>query len=209
MLPYLLADFTQVRAMAPLGRHSQASTAGACHNFTLDWISAMFADAGAAGQSEAKERMRKLGLRAGAGNPVLQSVFGRKWESDGHRDADRMMIALRGLKEVALAIDYRKFDLSGLIGNIAQPQAEGMVYSFWFKGSVPGAAGGAHTIGFYQQLAAGGGQLRHQSDGLSCFDPNFGECYVGWNVFPNWFDQLQASYGPFQNHMLKAVTKSA
>lgn len=205
----LIAAFSQVGVMQPLGEHSKASSMGACHNFTIEWVSFMLEDKGLVSDAAAAKRMNKLSARRGAGNPVLQKVFSQRWAEGGqsYTMADGMMISLRGMKEVDLTIPYEPFDQKKLLTQIKTPKAAGFVYSFWFKGSVVGASGGAHTIGFFRPVAGSGGSLKPSGDYVSAFDPNFGEYYVPALEFNYWLNKFKDSYGKFTNQMLKFVTK--
>ncbi len=206
----LIASFSQVGAMSSKLGHSAAATQGACHNFTIDWISLMFADNGVISDSTAQSRMKRLSVRGGAGNPVLQKVFGQRWGEGGmsYKIADRMMISLRGLKEVGLTLDYSLFDQTDLLKKIKKTDASGLIYSFWFNGSVVGAPGGAHTIGFFRPLVAKRGQLVPSSDYICAFDPNFGEFYIPEVELNYWFNKFKLAYGGnFHHQMLKSVSK--
>lgn len=116
-----------------------------------------------------------------------------------------MMIMMRGLREVELTFDYSAYDQAALVNAVSAPAGCGMIYSFWFTGSVVGAAGGAHTIGFYRDLRPGGGRLNPTSTAISCFDPNFGECEVPEADFTLWHNHMASMYGPMSCHMLKIV----
>src|SRR5690606_7283163 len=56
----LIATFSQVGVMQPLVGRSAAATQGACHNFTIEWVSFMFADKGVVSDAAAAQRMTKL-----------------------------------------------------------------------------------------------------------------------------------------------------
>lgn len=205
-----IADFAQVAAMAALRGRSIAATQGACHNFTIEWLSHMFESGGATTDSKAKDRMTKLARNNGAGNPILQKVFGDRWKEGGnsYKIADQMMISIRGLKDAALAFDYRKFIVDDLLANITSPDYSGMIYSFWFKGSVSGASGGAHTIGFFRSVKPHHGKMVAEDEYVSGFDPNFGEYRILETEFKGWFTEFMKSYGGiFTHHMLKSVSK--
>jgi len=210
MLPDTVATFSQVNAMAGLATTSAAANNGACHNFTLDWISRMIADDGQVTPALASGRIARLSQNNGAGNPVLQKVFGQRWVEDrnSYREADTMMILVRGLKEVELAFDKVPFSGTQLINELTAPKGPGMVYSFWFRGSVVGAPGGAHTIGFFRRLRPAGGALVPADTHVSCFDPNFGECHVHEANLVYWLNRMMACYGAPVRHMLKVVDKA-
>lgn len=204
----LIATFSQVGVMQPLVGRSAAATQGACHNFTIEWVSFMFADKGVVSDAAAAQRMTKLSARRGAGNPVLQKVFNQRWAEGGqsYRMADGMMISLRGMKEVELTIPYESYDQKKLVGHVKTPKAAGFIYSFWFNGSVVGAAGGAHTIGFFRPVQGRGGALVPTGDHVSAFDPNFGEYYIPALEFNYWLNKYKDSYGKFTHQMLKFVS---
>lgn len=207
MLPDTVAPFSQVTAMSALGTASAAASAGACHNFTIDWISRMIADDGQVGGALPAGRIAQLSWNRGAGNPVLQKVFGQRWGEggDSYKLADTMMLMMRGLQEIELTFDYSPFIASQLVNAVTAPAGRGMIYSFWFPGTVVGA-NGAHTIGFFRRLRPAGGRLVPVDGYISCFDPNFGECHVLESSFSYWLSQMAAQYGGVVTaHMLKVV----
>lgn len=206
MLPHTVAPFSQVTAMSGLGAASAAASAGACHNFTLDWIARMLADGGQVTPALATARINALSANNGAGNPVLQKAFGDRWKEggDSYKLADKLMIMLRGLREIELTFDFTAYIEAQITAAVTAPRGRGMVYSFWFPGAVVGAAG-AHTIGFFRRLAPARGKLSPQDAFVSCFDPNFGEHHVPEADFGLWLNQMFAMYGPPTHHMLKTV----
>jgi hypothetical protein len=83
------------------------------------------------------------------------------------------------------------FDAANLYWAIKSPKAPGYLYSFWLNGSVPGAAGGAHSIAFYRSGSVGGGSYK-ASGGVSAYDPNFGEYAMTEDEFWGWWFFLSA-----------------
>ena len=203
-----IASFSQVEVMEPLVGHSAAATAGACHNFTIEWLSLMFEDDGAVSEAKARERMQKLSARAGNANPVLQKVFGERWAEGGssYKEADDMMISIRGMKLGKQVFDYTAYRQEHLIACINKPPFPGFIYSFWFDGSVTGAERGAHTIGFFRSTMGKKGETVPKDGNLSAFDPNFGEYQLPAGEFAAWLARLKMSYGGFLYQMCKSVT---
>jgi|GEM_PF-2844691 len=206
----LISEFDQVAVMAPLGIQSKAAAKGACHNFTIEWISFMFMSGGSVSGTIPKERMSSLAKNNGAGNPVLQKAFIDFWteDRDSYKKADTMMIGARGLIEKKMAFDFSAFDQAALEKNITAPDYSGLIYSFWFPGAVRGADG-AHTIGFFRSLKSRGGAFVPVENYVSAFDPNFGEYQIPSPDFNNWFNKLKQAYGGnLTSHMLKYVTSA-
>ncbi|MDG9666261.1 YopT-type cysteine protease domain-containing protein [Hahella sp. CR1] len=200
-----IAEFDQTVAMSGLTGRSQAASEGACHNFTINWLSLMFQDNGDI--TRAKQRMAKLGVRSGAGNPVLQKAFGDRWGEGGnsYKMADKLMIQIRGLKEVALLKDYSHFSQRWLESTLMTPQYAGYIYSFWFPMKVVGADG-AHTIGFFRSVSGRQGQLVPNDATIVVFDPNYGEFHVPEAEFHKWFRKFRTYYGgTVTSHMVKCV----
>ena len=197
-------SFSQTQTMH--GRSNHAATHGACHNFSIQWLSEMFANADPA---KGAARMSHLASRKGGANPVLQKAFGERWAEGGsaYKLADRMMLSLRGLREVNMPIAYSVFNQASLVSIVNAPRESGMVYSFWFNGSVVGAAGGAHTIAFFRSLKPSRGRYVPTTDSVFVFDPNFGEYHVPTAQFGSWFSTLTSLYGPMSKHMMKFVRK--
>ena len=136
-------------------------------------------------------------------------VFNSRWAEGGssYKVADQMMIMMRGLSEAGLPIDYSAFNRGRLLENVKKPREAGMVYSFWFTGSVVGAAGGAHTIGFFRSLTGRGGKMVSTDGQVVAYDPNFGEYRMDVREFNYWFNKLMAMYGPVQYQMMKFVKR--
>jgi hypothetical protein len=198
----LIAEFSQLNAMK--GLRAAAALQGACHNFTIEWISLMFAD-GEVSDAKANNRMQQLSKRLGGGNAVLQKVFAEVWEENPsvYKFADKQMIAIRGLEEAKLIFDYEVYDQKKLVQAVRNPDYSGFLYSFWFPGTVAGATD-AHTIGFFRPMVAKGGKLLPTNEFISAFDPNFGEYLIPELEFNYWFNKLKAVYlGVINHHMLK------
>lgn len=201
------ASFDQATIMASRKGHSAAASVGACHNFTIEWLSLLSTGVGAL----PTERMAALQSRAGAANAILQKVYVERFleaQAGGTEieRADRQMIALRGMKEEQLLVDVQAFNLAQLTNPIATPRHSALIYTFWFTDTTGTQSG--HTIGFYRALRASRGQLVAASTDVLAFDPNFGEYCIPSAQFGTWFTQLMALYGTFNSHMLKAIAKA-
>jgi hypothetical protein len=201
-LTHQVAEFVQVNAMA--GKANKAATEGACHNFSIHWISLMYENPAKAG---ANGRMAALTKGGGEANPVLQKVFGDKWSREGADGADYLMARLRGLTTAGDLIAYTSYNVSALKQEVDKTEIAGMLYSFWFDGSVPGAGGGAHSIAFFRNVASRGGKTGKSDSTVVVFDPNFGECWVPDNEYQQWMGSLFGNYGPVKNHWLKGLKK--
>lgn len=208
-----IADFNQSTVMSSTTstgfQHiNKAANTGACHNFTIEWISLMDEDKGEVSDLLARNRMAKLSKRGGAGNPILQKIFGERWAEGDYEIADEGIIRWRRLKQISpIAIAYKTYVEAELIDKIQAPSGSGFIYSFWFPGSVPGATGGAHTIGFYRTLVGKRGRLMPVNKYISAFDPNYGEYQIDEDYFSIWLARLKRNYGgAFNHHMLKFVS---
>jgi hypothetical protein len=202
---HLLANFSQIGVISSLAGHSAAATQGACHNFAINWISLMNEDPTATAE-KSRKRMTQLSKGKGGGNPVLQAAYSRRWKAGDYQKADEMMIAIRGLQEKGMAIDYSAFNLPKFKEAVStSPEYSGIIYSFWFAGSVVGASGGGHSIGFYRELIARRGLLIKDTDYTICFDPNFGEMYIPDAEFNSFYGWIVSAYGAFQLQMAKGV----
>lgn len=208
MLLHRTSPFNQSTAMAPHAGHSVAATDGACHNFTIEWLRLMLTGSGPATTSAAS-RMASLGASAGGASAILQKTYSEVFEEPGGQfeRADRAMIALRGLREERLVVNYRNFDQAELTGAILSPEYAGFIYSFWYT-AVPPAAGGGHTIGFFREVTPRRGRYQPVGTDIHAFDPNFGEYLIPEAELVNWFSTYQACYGTFNQHMLKSVAKN-
>ncbi|OKH45563.1 hypothetical protein NIES2101_26285 [Calothrix sp. HK-06] len=198
----LIAEFNQLNAMK--GLRTAAALQGACHNFTIEWISLMFAD-GEVSDAKANNRMQQLSKRLGGGNAVLQKVFAEVWKENpsSYKFADKQMIAIRGLEEAKLIFDYEAYDQTKLVQALRNPDYSGFLYSFWFPGAVVGATD-AHTIGFFRPMVAKKGKLLPTNEFISAFDPNYGEYLIPELEFNYWLNKLKAVYvGVIKHHMLK------
>jgi hypothetical protein len=137
---------------------------------------------------KAKARMTTLSKGKGSGNAVLQKAFLKQWLGGDWRQADKMMIQIRGLKEKlssdkGMAIDYSAFNFPKLEEMvITSPQYSGILYTFWFDTE-------SHTISFYRELSGHSGRLVKETNYTICFDPNFDEIYIPdkeFNFFYTW-----------------------
>src|SRR5215470_14132837 len=89
----LLAPFEQVKVMGPRVGVNKAAVTGACHNFSLSWISLVLNNP----LGSAKDRMTALSANSGGANLVLQKTFGDRWDLEGSVGADDMMCQLNGV----------------------------------------------------------------------------------------------------------------
>lgn len=204
----LIKEFNQERVMKSVERHLDilsSSPPGACHSFTVSWLGLMFADSSISTRT-VTSRIEEIAYSGGNANRLLQKMYKSRVKElrknkmpDAH--ADRMLLCLRGLKEVALPFDYKTFQQTDLIESIKQPESSGLIYSFWFSG-------GAHTIGLFLNTQAKRGKLSPSDDYVSVFDPNYGEYHIPSKQLNDWFNKYKSSYrGSFTQHSLKFVTK--
>lgn len=204
MLPNLLADFSQVKVMA--GKLNAAATTGACHNFSLHWISLLYKDKGSTDEKLAIARMKELAAKKGEANPILQKIFGEVWTQESVENADKLMIALRGMKpSKEVGIPYSPYDQAKLVALLKAPKAAGMVYSFWFPGAIAGAQG-AHSIAFFRNVEGKKGKMVPMDQNVLAFDPNFGECHIAEANLGKWLDALKKTYsGAINQQWLKYI----
>ena len=127
------AAFSQVAVMA--GASNAAATAGACHNFSLEWLAAMYADSSPA---NAAKRMTALGKNKGGAAMVTQKVFGNEWTRQSAEVADKGVAAWRGLQFVHDIIPYSTYSQLNFLQGINSTDVSGMIFSFWFSGSAVG-----------------------------------------------------------------------
>lgn len=186
----LTASFSQVDTMA--GNANTAATAGACHNFSIEWCKLVCADST---PGHATQRMTALGANKGKSNALMQKVFVSRWTEAGSdfTASDDLPIAARGMVRRGIGINYSAYSQAAAIQAINAPRSSGILYSFWFPGAVVGAGDGAHTIAFFRSLAARRGNLTSSGDVFG-FDPNFGEYLIPVAHLDAWFDNLKASY---------------
>jgi hypothetical protein len=193
---YKIAAFEQVVVMGPRVGRNAAAVEGACHNFSLHWLSMILTDPG----SPADSRMAVLSKNAGGANPVLQKVFGDRWDLEGMRDSDQMICQIHGLVTHD-EVPFSGYGAAALAAPLFQNVGKGGIYSFWFIGGVVGASGGAHSVAFYTNQM-------NQETVLHFFDPNFGEFLLTAGEFGPFWDELTGRYGPMRRHMLRSVTAS-
>jgi hypothetical protein len=189
----LIAPFSQVGAMAARQGRNAAATAGACHCFSLHWLSLILTNV----NGSAKDRMSAVGADSGGSNPIFQKVFVTRWGTDGATDADFLITRNYKLK-TADVIPYSAFNVPAVSSKVNAGVGSGFIYSFWFTGSVVGAEGGAHTIAFYANKAGG-------STVVNLFDPNFGEFLVTIAEFSLLMGELMTRYGPGKNQILRSA----
>lgn len=196
MVKNIVARFDQSTVMSSR-KGSVVANEGAFHNFSLNWLRMILDDPA----RKAKERMEAMKQKAGGVNIVLQMAFGIRWDSDPSdiEHADAMVLCLRGLEAKSPLINLEPFSHSRLINETAASGPCGCVYSFWFKGAVQGASGGAHSVALYR--TAGSKTEGH----YSFFDPNFGEYKVHVRKFSDWFRAFRKYYGPFTDHLLRPI----
>lgn len=191
-----VATFEQVNVMASRVGRNAAATQGACHCFSLHWLSMILGNPGGA----AKDRAAVLGKGAGGSKLILQKVFGTRWGTDGHDNSDYL-----AAREFRLTFDdllpMKAFGFSEIQWALSLIPGKGAIYSFWFNGSIPGAAGGAHSIAFYS-TTMGGQAVFH------VFDPNFGEFVCTKPEFRQLMGELFGLYGPVTKHWMRSATRS-
>jgi hypothetical protein len=193
-----LADFSQVGAMS--GASNAAATAGACHNFSLEWLSLIYKDPS---DDRAVGRMMDLSKNKGGSSMVTQAVFVSEWTRQGMELADRGVSAWRGLEFVRDIISYSGYNLDNLVQALETTDIAGMLYSFWFSGSAIGAGGGAHTIAFFRKVKSSRGRTGKADNTVLAFDPNFGECWILEGNLPSWIEHMFSQYGPGTYHSLR------
>jgi hypothetical protein len=193
----LLAPFEQVKVMGPRVGVNKAAVTGACHNFSLNWISLILNNP----LGSAKERMAELSKNSGGANPVLQKTFGDRWTLEGAEGADDMMCQLNGVLTTD-AIRYGTYDYSALKRKIVNGFGLAFLYSFWFSGSIVGAEGGAHSVAF--------SVVQHNvTIAIHFFDPNFGEFLFTSEEMDDFWRELVNTYGPMRNHWLRSCVACA
>jgi hypothetical protein len=211
----LEAPFVQVVTMSALAGRAAAATEGACHNFTINWISMLLTQPQF---STASSRMQELSKRHGAGDVMLQKAYGAffdemKADNVGTSAllgrADELGYLLRGLKS-KIVMDFNWFNSVRVRRAVkkARPRPKdsgvGLVYSFQFNGAVVGAGGGAHTIGFFRKCSY---RDSDSAGSILAFDPNFGEYYMFPDEFRGWFRDLRRQYGPFTTDYMKEADR--
>jgi hypothetical protein len=196
-----VADFSQVTVMAPKVQVNKAATDGACHCFSLQWLSLMLTDTRSA-QGSAPSRMATLSKSHGGANLILQKVFGIRWGTDGMDNADALVQMNYRLK-LQDVLKYDSYNLTKLAKGLSTQVSKGggFLYSFWFHGSIPGAAGGAHSIAFYVTRMG-------LMSVVHIFDPNFGEFVCSGTEFAQAFKELMQKYGPVHHHVMRAAAQA-
>jgi Yersinia/Haemophilus virulence surface antigen len=193
----LLASFEQVKVMGPRVGVNKAAVTGACHNFSLSWISLILTNP----LGSAKDRMASLSQNAGGANLVLQKTFGDRWTLEGAAGADDMMCQLNGILTTD-AIAYGAYDYAALKRKIVNGFGLAFLYSFWFAGGIVGAEGGAHSVAF--------NIIQHNvTTAIHFFDPNFGEFLLTSNELDAFWIEFVATYGPMRNHWLRSCVATA
>ena len=189
-----IADFDQCDVMAPRAKNKRnaAATEGACHNFSIAWASLILRDANASAHS----RMSALAKNNGNINPLLQKVFGDRWELEGARGAESLITQIHGVT-CQDVFAYRSYNANEIIPNLKMRIGNAFIYSFWFNGHVKGAENGAHSVAFY--ATKHGDMLT-----LHFFDPNFGEFLLQENEFPTFWNFLTSMYGTVTGHWLRS-----
>jgi len=194
------ADFSQVNVMQ--GSSNAAATAGACHNFSLEWIAEMYKDAS---PGNAAARMTKLTKSKGSAM-VTQKVFTQEWTRQSAEAADKGVAAWRGLKFTRDIVSYGAYSQANFLQGLDKADVSGLIYSFWFNGSVAGAGGGAHTIAFFRKMKTGRGSTSKADNQVFAFDPNFGECLSVEGSMGSWITDMLGNYGPCQSHWMRGFT---
>ena len=141
-----------------------------------------------------------------AGGDLLQKIFGEVWTQESVENADKLMIALRGMKpSKEVGIPYSPYDQAKLVALLKAPKAAGMVYSFWFPGAIAGAQG-AHSIAFFRNVEGKKGKMVPMDQNVLAFDPNFGECHIAEANLGKWLDALKKIYsGAINQQWLKYI----
>jgi len=193
----LLLEFDQSKVMATKKGLNAAADAGACHNFSLHWVSLMFKNASYE-VADAKARNKELAAKKGEANPVLQKVFGNQWteatkETDvmeALKAADKLMLALRGLKlgKKPETHKFENYDQAKIVNGLKAPEEQGFIFSFWWAPNL------AHTIAFFRKATPGGGKLKPSDDQICCFEPNFGEFHIKDANIDKWLNELKKEY---------------
>lgn len=194
------ASFSQVAIMQPRQGVNAAATAGACHCFSLHWLSLILR----APEGGGSDRMAALGRGNGGSNLILQKVFGTRWVADGEGGNNADFLVTQNYRLATTeAIPYGAYNPDALAHKLKVNAlfGTGFIYSFWFSGSVVGAQGGAHSIAFYA-TSMGGHSIIH------VFDPNFGEFVLSGDEFGKAFFELMGRYGPVRNHVLRFARPS-
>jgi hypothetical protein len=196
------ASFSQVNVMA--GSKNAAAKSGACHNFSLEWLAAMYADSS---PGNAANRMTELAVRHGGAAMVTQMVFGNEWSRQSAEAADRGVAAWRGLEFVHDIVPYSAYSDASFVSGIDSTDVPGMIFSFWFSGSVVGAGGGAHTIAFFRAMKTGRGTTHKADNQVFSFDPNFGECLNVDTDMSLWITDMLRNYGPCNYQWMRGFQK--
>ena len=156
----------------------------------------------------ASERMKALGKRRGGAAMVTQMVFTQQWTRQNAAIADKAMSAWRGLTFARDLIDYSSYSKMNFLLALDKTDLAGIIFSFWFNGSVAGATSGAHTIAFFRTMQTRGGATGKATNRLSAFDPNFGECLIVDGNMPAWVDDMLLNYGPCLTQWMRGFRKS-
>ncbi len=197
------AAFSQVDVMS--GAANAAATAGACHNFSLQWIAAMYADSDPA---KAAARMTALAKNKGGAAMVTQAIFGNEWDRQGAEAADKGVAAWRGLAFVRDLVPYSAWSNSTFLQGLCKADVSGIIFSFWFQGSAVGAEGGAHTIAFFRKMRSARGSTGPADNLVFAFDPNFGECLVVEGQLSAWVTDMLSNYGPCDDQWMRGFKKA-
>ncbi|KVZ32061.1 hypothetical protein WL35_02420 [Burkholderia ubonensis] len=191
----LLAPLEQVVVMQSRIGRSAAATDGACHCFSLHWLSEILRNPGGL----ARDRMATISRVSGGANLILQKVFVTRWGTDGMDGADFLATQNYRLR-TKNAIRYGAFNLGAVRGKLIAAVGSGFIYSFWFQGSVVGASGGAHSIAFYVNRYA-------REYMVHVFDPNFGEFLCTSTEFAVLMSEIFAKYGPITDHSMRSAMR--
>jgi hypothetical protein len=195
-----IASFSQVAVMEARKGVNASATAGACHCFSLHWLSTILRNPGGA----ASDRMAVLGRGNGGANLILQKVFGTRWLVDGAGGANADFLVTQNYRLTTNdSIPYGAYNPDALAHKLTvnSTLGTGFIYSYWFNGSVVGAKGGAHSIAFYA-TSMGSRPMIH------VFDPNFGEYLLTGDEFAKAFFELMGKYGPVRSPILRFARPS-
>ncbi|WED22943.1 hypothetical protein L3Q72_05995 [Vibrio sp. JC009] len=190
MSSFLISPFNQSNVLDT--DYNPESASGACHMFSLKWLSEIMANK-SQGAATRMDTMR----REAKSVQVMYGVFGKRWVREGGRYADVGMAKMLGVE----VFDFKTpSSFADVASQVRSTSRTGFVYSFWFND------GGAHSIAVYRS-----GKSFWGTGHIYVFDPNFGEYYMKRSVFVNWLrqamDSAYAGYGGIESHQLRYVKK--
>lgn len=158
--------------------------------------------------ANADKRMKALSKNKGGAAMVTQKIFGNEWTRQSAAAADTGVAAWRGLKFTSDIVPYSTFSAVEFLKGINAASVSGMIYSFWFSGSVAGAGGGAHTIAFFRKMKTARGATSKADNQVFSFDPNFGECLSVEGNMQAWITDMLSKYGPCNAQWMRGFEKA-